>query len=66
MEYLIVLGNGMSPNKPLNECETNVRFCFVQYIKAVVYKKLFKFIGCMDIRDVPIGSFFNVLQCMFI
>ena len=35
MDYLIVLGNGMNLNRPLNGCKINVRFCFVQYIKAV-------------------------------
>ena len=46
----------MNPNRPLNGCEINVRFCFVQYKNSYVLKT--KFIGC--IRNVRIGSFFNV------
>ena len=60
MDYLIALGNGMNPNRPLNGCEINIRFCFVEYIKAV-YQELSKFIGC--IKNVRIGSFFNVYLC---
>ena len=58
MDYLIALGNGMNPKRPLNEREIYVRFCFVWYIKAVMYYELSKFIGC--IRNVRVGSFFNV------
>ena len=57
--YLIALGNGMNPNRPINGCEINVRFCFVQYIKAVMYQELSEFIRY--IRNVRIGSFFNVV-----
>ena len=28
MDYLMALGNGMSPSMPLNGCEINPRFCF--------------------------------------
>ena len=58
MDYLIALGNGMNNNRPLNGCDINVHFCCVQYIKAVMYKELSKFIG--NIRNVRIGNFFNV------
>ena len=30
MDYLIALGHGMNPNRPLNGCENNVRFCFLK------------------------------------
>ena len=32
---LIALGNGMNPDRPLNGCKIDVRFWFIQYIKAV-------------------------------
>ena len=28
-DYLTAFGNGMNPNRPLNVCKINVRFCFV-------------------------------------
>ena len=37
MDYLIALGNAISPCTPPSECVINVRFCFVYYIIVVMF-----------------------------
>ena len=40
MDYLIALGNGMNPNRPLNGCKINVRFFCLIYKSSCVPSSL--------------------------
>ena len=37
MAYSITSRNGVNPSKPLNRCNINICFCFVQHINAFMY-----------------------------
>ena len=60
MDYLIALGNGTNPNRPLKGCEINVRFCFVEYIKAATKNCL----SSLDVSEIFISGVSSM--CIYI